>query len=70
MAHLDYDNNTITYISSRAGSSRVLAVGEPPRLSCLHVLPGYYLAANLLGIALATAWSFAANSFWTWGGVQ
>lgn len=33
----------------------------------LHV---YYLAANLLGIALATAWSFVANSFWTWGGVQ
>lgn len=40
----------------------------------LWVLAGqlqvYYLAANLLGIALATAWSFAANSFWTWGGVQ
>jgi dolichol-phosphate mannosyltransferase len=33
----------------------------------LHV---YYLTANLLGIALATTWSFVANSFWTWGGVQ
>jgi len=30
----------------------------------------YYLAANLLGIALATAWNFAANSFWTWGGAR
>ena len=30
----------------------------------------YYLAANLLGIALATAWNFAANSLWTWGGAQ
>ena len=30
----------------------------------------YYLAANLLGIALATAWNFAANSVWTWGGAQ
>ena len=28
----------------------------------------YYLAANLLGIALATAWNFAVNSLWTWGG--
>ena len=60
MAHLDYDNNIMTYISSRAGSSRVLA-------GHLHV---YYLAANLLGIALATARSFAANSRWTWGGAR
>ena len=30
----------------------------------------YYLAANLLGIALAIAWNFAANSFWTWGGAR
>jgi putative flippase GtrA len=30
----------------------------------------YYLAANLLGITAATAWNFAANSFWTWGGVR
>ena len=30
----------------------------------------YYLAANLLGIVLATAWNFAANSFWTWGGAR
>ena len=30
----------------------------------------YYLAANLLGIALATIWNFAANSLWTWGGAQ
>src|SRR6266568_5880433 len=30
----------------------------------------YYLAANLLGIAVATAWNFAANSFWTWGGAR
>ncbi len=30
----------------------------------------YYLAANLLGMALATAWNFAANSFWTWGGAR
>ena len=30
----------------------------------------YYLTANLLGIALATAWNFAANSWWTWGGAQ
>jgi len=28
----------------------------------------YYLAANLLGICLATAWNFAVNSCWTWGG--
>jgi dolichol-phosphate mannosyltransferase len=28
----------------------------------------YYLAANLLGIALATAWNFVVNSLWTWGG--
>jgi putative flippase GtrA len=27
----------------------------------------YYLAANLLGIGLATAWNFAANLRWTWG---
>jgi putative flippase GtrA len=27
----------------------------------------YYLAANLAGIALATAWNFAANVYWTWG---
>jgi putative flippase GtrA len=30
----------------------------------------YYLVANLLGIALATVWNFAVNSFWTWGGAQ
>ena len=30
----------------------------------------YYLTANLLGIALATAWNFVANSLWTWGGAQ
>jgi dolichol-phosphate mannosyltransferase len=30
----------------------------------------YYLAANLLGIALATAWNFAVSSWWTWGGTQ
>ena len=30
----------------------------------------YYLAANLLGIALATAWNFVVNSFWTWGGAR
>jgi len=30
----------------------------------------YYLAANLLGIALATAWNFAMNSWWTWGGAR
>lgn len=28
----------------------------------------YYLAANLLGIALATAWNFVVNSLWTWRG--
>ncbi len=30
----------------------------------------YYLTANLLGIAVATAWNFVANSLWTWGGAQ
>lgn len=30
----------------------------------------YYLIANLVGIALATAWNFVANSLWTWGGAQ
>src|SRR5579864_3558207 len=30
----------------------------------------YYLAANLLGITLATAWNFALNSWWTWGGAR
>ena len=30
----------------------------------------YYLAANLLGIALATAWNFAVNVVWTWGGAR
>lgn len=30
----------------------------------------YYLAANLLGIILATVWNFAANSWWTWGGAR
>ncbi len=30
----------------------------------------YYLAANLLGIGLATAWNFAANLFWTWRSAQ
>jgi len=30
----------------------------------------YYLAANLLGIALATSWSFAVNVVWTWGGAR
>ncbi len=30
----------------------------------------YYLAANLLGITLATAWNFAVNSWWTWGGAR
>ena len=30
----------------------------------------YYLAANLLGITLATAWNFAVNSCWTWGGAR
>jgi len=30
----------------------------------------YYLAANLVGIALATAWNFVANSLWTWGGAR
>ena len=28
----------------------------------------YYLAANLLGITLATVWNFVVNSCWTWGG--
>ncbi len=27
----------------------------------------HYLFANLVGIALATAWNFAANLVWTWG---
>ncbi|HZU66416.1 MAG TPA: GtrA family protein [Ktedonobacteraceae bacterium] len=30
----------------------------------------YYLAANLLGIALATVWNFAASSLWAWGGEE
>ncbi len=30
----------------------------------------YYLAANLVSIALATVWNFTANSLWTWGGAQ
>lgn len=30
----------------------------------------YYLAANLLAIVLATAWNFAVNSWWTWGGAR
>lgn len=30
----------------------------------------YYLIANLLGIALATVWNFAASSWWTWGGTR
>lgn len=34
----------------------------------VHYLGMYYLVANLLGIALATAWNFVANSLWTWGG--
>jgi putative flippase GtrA len=36
----------------------------------VHYLGLYYLVANLLGIALGTVWSFAANSLWTWGGAQ
>lgn len=27
----------------------------------------HYLLANLVGIALATAWNFALSLFWTWG---
>lgn len=27
----------------------------------------YYLAANLVGIALATAWNFVLSIRWTWG---
>lgn len=34
----------------------------------VHHLGFYYLAANLVGITLATAWNFVANSLWTWGG--
>src|SRR5260370_22402277 len=30
----------------------------------------YYLAANLLGITLSTAWHFAVNSWCTWGGAR
>ena len=30
----------------------------------------YYLTANLLSVALATAWNFVANSLWTWGGAR
>jgi len=30
----------------------------------------YYLAANLLSIGLATAWNFAVNVVWTWGGAR
>jgi len=30
----------------------------------------YYLVANLLGITLATAWNFAVNAWWTWGGAR
>jgi dolichol-phosphate mannosyltransferase len=30
----------------------------------------YYLTANLLSIALATAWNFMVNSLWTWGGAR
>jgi dolichol-phosphate mannosyltransferase len=30
----------------------------------------YYLTANLLSIALATAWNFAVNSLWTWRGTR
>src|SRR5260221_6211249 len=30
----------------------------------------YYLSANLLGMALATAWNFVVNVVWTWGGVR
>jgi dolichol-phosphate mannosyltransferase len=28
--------------------------------------PAYFLAANLVGIAVATAWNFLANVVWTW----
>ena len=28
--------------------------------------PAYFLAANLAGIAAATAWNFLANVVWTW----
>ena len=30
----------------------------------------YYLIANLLSIALTTAWNFMANSLWTWRGAR
>ena len=30
----------------------------------------YFLIANLLGIALATAWNFTASSWWAWGGTR
>ena len=36
----------------------------------VHYLGLYYLAANLVGIALAAIWGFAANSLWTWGGAR
>lgn len=36
----------------------------------VHHLGLYYLAANLLGIGLATAWNFVANLLWTWRDAQ
>jgi dolichol-phosphate mannosyltransferase len=56
----------------RFGSFNLVSIGglviSTGTLYALNEWAGvYYLLANLVGIALATAWNFGLSFFWTWG---
>lgn len=72
-----YFNNRWTFKAKRVLLSRFakfnivslggLGITTATLWSLATYLGMHYLFANLLGIALATAWNFAANLVWTWG---
>lgn len=68
-------NNFWTFRASRVMARRVAQflvislVGMVINVSVLKLLVhfgSHYLAANFVGILVATAWNFFANSRWTW----
>lgn len=74
-------NETWTFRDRRVGRIRALiqralkfhlvsAAGVGINMATLYLLTDiagvYYLASNLLGIALATLWNFSVNYLWTW----
>jgi dolichol-phosphate mannosyltransferase len=76
-------NELWTFRDKRTGSARdalrralkfnlLCGIGVGINLGVLYALTEafglYYLASNLIGIAIATLWNFGANARWTWNG--